>query len=143
MNIVCLLPEGSLPGSLKDDPVEVPLTGLVTRTEYHYRFVATDECELEPVAHPGVTSTCATKGENETFKTLPPALVEAVFATDVRSTSATVHARIQPVGVGDGIPFRVWPLSSACAGGNAVCRCPMNRSGRGGPGCKSNGTCRV
>ena len=92
------VPEGSLPGSFEDGPVEVPLTGLVTRTEYHYRFVATDECELEPVANPGVTSTCATKGENETFKTLPPALVEEVFATDVRSTSATVHARINPLG---------------------------------------------
>ena len=114
------VPEGSLLGSFEDGPVEVPLTGLVTRTEYHYRFVATDECELEPVVNPGVTSTCATKGEDETFKTLPPALVEEVFATDVRSTSATVHARINPLGSATEYHFVYGP----CEGGGE-CSVPV------------------
>jgi hypothetical protein len=87
-------PEGELPRSFNDDPVEVPVSGLSTRTTYYFRFVASDECEETK----GVETKHTTEGTDETFTTQPPALVEEEFVTDVRSTSATLHATINPLG---------------------------------------------
>jgi hypothetical protein len=86
--------EGALSRSFDEDPVEVPLGGLSTRTTYHYRFVAFDECEETP----GVETAHTTDGEDATFTTQPPALIEEQWATAVRSTSVTLHATIDPFG---------------------------------------------
>jgi len=86
-------PEGALAATFEEDPVKGMLTGLTPRTEYHYRAVASEECELEGKKHAYVTN-----GEDATFTTLPPALVEQEFSTDVRSTSATLHASVNPLG---------------------------------------------
>ena len=127
------LEEGALPPSFAEDPVEVPLQGLTTRTGYHYRFVASDECELEPVAHPGVETKFTTDGADATFTTQPPALIEAEFATDVRSTSATLHARINPLGSATSYHF-VYGPSSACAGGECSVPVPDGQVGSGKTG---------
>ena len=127
------LEEGALPPSFAEDPVEVPLQGLTTRTGYHYRFVAFDECELEPVAHPGVKTTFTTDGADATFTTQPPALIEAEFATDVRSTSATLHARINPLGSATSYHL-VYGPSSACAGGECSVPVPDGQVGSGRAG---------
>ena len=127
------LPEDVLPRSFEEDPVEVPLAGLAPRSGYHYRVVAFDECELEPVAHPGVKTTFTTDGADATFTTQPPALIEAEFATDVRSTSATVHARINPLGSATSYRF-VYGPSSACAGGECSVPAPDGQVGSGKTG---------
>ena len=108
--------EGVLPRSFEEDPVEVPLSGLSTRTGYHYRFVASDECE-ETV---GVETKYTTDGADETFTTQPPALIEAEWASDVRSTSVTLHAAINPFGVATEYRFVYGP----CAGGGE-CSVPI------------------
>jgi hypothetical protein len=95
-------PEGTLPPSFNEEEIPgvpssglgVPLSGLSPRTKYHYRVHATNQCEKTPP----VISTCETLGENSTFETQPPALIEAGFSTEVRSTSATLHATINPLG---------------------------------------------
>jgi len=91
-------PEGTLPATFAQDPVKGTLKGLTPHTLYHYRFLASEECEVNPVGKPGVQTTFTTKGEDATFTTLPPALVEEEFSANVRSTSATLHASINPLG---------------------------------------------
>ncbi len=108
--------EGVLARSFEEDPVEVPLSGLSTKTTYHYRFVASDECE-ETV---GVETKYTTDGADETFTTQPPALIEAEWASEARSTSVTLHASINPFGVATEYRFVYGP----CAGGGE-CSVPL------------------
>ena len=121
------LSEGLLAASFGEDRVEVPLAGLTARTEYHYRVVAFDECEVEK----GVEKTYTTEGEDEKFTTLPPVLIEDVFVTDVRSTSATLHATVNPLGSATEYRF-VW---GPCEGGGE-CSVPVpdEAIGSGGTG---------
>ena len=119
--------EGALPRSFEEDPVEVPLTGLTPRTEYHYRFVAFEECELEPKTHPGVKTTFTSKGEDATFTTLQPALIEEEFSTDVRSTSATINATVNPLGFSTEYHF----LYSPCGTGECAIPIPDEAIGSG------------
>jgi hypothetical protein len=101
--------EGALPGSFEEDQVEVPLTGLQPRTLYHYRVVVSDECEKTL----GVLSTCTTESKDQTFETQLPALIEEEFSSGVRSTSATLHATIDPEGFASTYHFVYGP----CEGG--------------------------
>ena len=116
------LPEGVLPGSFNNEAVEVPLTGLKPRTEYHYRVVASDECVKEEVKQ-----LCTTDGEDETFTTLPPALVEEEFAADVRSSSVTLHASVNPLGSATEYHFLYGP----CGGGECAVPIPDQSIGSG------------
>jgi hypothetical protein len=115
--------EGELARSFEEDPVEVPLSGLSTKTTYHYRFVASDECEEGAVEVKHTTD-----GADETFTTQPPALIEAEWATEVRSTSATLHATIDPFGFATEYRF-VYGPSSACAGGECSVPIPDEQLG--------------
>jgi hypothetical protein len=122
-------PEGALPGSFDGTAIEVSLTELLPRTTYHYRVVATDECEREK----GVRTTCSTDGADETFTTLPPALIESESVTDVRSTSATLGARIDPLGRDTTYHF-VYGPTSACGGVECSVPVPDGDIGSGGLG---------
>jgi hypothetical protein len=71
-------------------PVAVPavvLTGLKIGTTYHYRVLASNEYSATPIT-----------GLDQTFTTLGPLLIESEFATEVAATSATLGARINPLG---------------------------------------------
>jgi WD40-like Beta Propeller Repeat len=61
------------------------LTGLKVGTTYHYRVLAENQA--------GVT-----EGADRTFATVPPAPVDATYATTVGATEATLHAKINPLG---------------------------------------------
>jgi phosphodiesterase/alkaline phosphatase D-like protein len=61
------------------------LTGLKVGTTYHYRVLAENQAGI-------------TDGPDQTFTTVPPAPVEATYATNVGATEATLHARINPLG---------------------------------------------
>ena len=114
------LGEGALPRSFEEDHVEVPLGELAPRTLYHYRFVASDECE-ESV---GVETKHTTAGTDATFTTLPPALIEAEFVTDVRSTSVTLHATVNPLGSATTYHFLYGP----CGEGECAIPVPDGRA---------------
>jgi hypothetical protein len=78
-------PSASIAASFEDQPASVHLTGLSPGGSYHYRIIAT-------------SSDGTATGADETFTTTPPALVEGPFATNVASTSATLTARVDPLG---------------------------------------------
>jgi hypothetical protein len=65
--------------------VSATVTGLKVGTTYHYRAVATNEA-----------GTAA--GPDRTFTTVPPAPVEATYATGITATEVTLNARINPLG---------------------------------------------
>ena len=66
-------------------PLSAALTGLVPGAVYHYRLVATN-------------SAGTVTGSDQVLTEVPAALVEGPWAADVTSTSATLAARIDPLG---------------------------------------------
>jgi hypothetical protein len=78
-------------GGAKIPPGEVPvaesaaLSGLKIGTTYHFRVVASN-------------SAGTTTGPDQTFTTVPPALIESVFATEVSASEATLKTQINPLG---------------------------------------------
>jgi len=81
-------------GPFEDQPVSSAISGLQTRTTYHYRLSAESECE--PLANPG--HVCVTEGPDQTFTTLPPVSIDATLATSVSATAATLAAELNPHG---------------------------------------------
>ncbi len=70
------------------EPVSVPtteLTNLKVGTTYHYRVSASNEYGT-------------TDGPDQKFTTLPPSLIDEEFVLNVAATSATLGARINPLG---------------------------------------------
>ncbi len=65
--------------------VTATLVNLKVGTTYHYRVLAENEA--------GITA-----GADQTFTTVPPAPVDATFATGVSSSEATLHTQINPLG---------------------------------------------
>jgi hypothetical protein len=61
------------------------LMGLKVGASYHYRVLAENEAGT-------------TEGPDQTFTTVPPAPVDATYATNVSATEATLHAQINPLG---------------------------------------------
>jgi len=91
---------GSLPAGESPDPVSVSLTGLKIGTTYHYRVVATNGASTEP-----------SLGEDHTFTTVPSAPIDATFATEVGTTTATLHTQINPLGNDTHFYFQYGPES--------------------------------
>ncbi len=65
--------------------VSASLANLQIGVVYHYRVLAENSA--------GVTA-----GADETFETIPPAPIDATYATSVTSGEATLHTEINPVG---------------------------------------------
>jgi phosphodiesterase/alkaline phosphatase D-like protein len=61
------------------------LTELTVGTTYHYRVLAENQAGI-------------TEGPDQTFTTVPPAPVDAIYVTGVGSTEATLHTQINPLG---------------------------------------------
>jgi hypothetical protein len=78
-------------GGAKIPPGEVPvaesaaLSGLKIGTTYHFRVVASN-------------SAGTTTGPDQTFTTIPPALIESLSAAQVSASEATLQAQINPLG---------------------------------------------
>ena len=72
-------------GEFEDEPVSIPLGGLQTSTTYHFRVVASN-------------SAGTSFGEDETFVTLPPAVIDSESVSGVTATGATLAAQINPLG---------------------------------------------
>jgi phosphodiesterase/alkaline phosphatase D-like protein len=65
--------------------VSATLASLKIGTTYHYRVVAENSA--------GVTL-----GADQTFETIPPAPIDATYASEVSATEATLHTEINPLG---------------------------------------------
>lgn len=76
---------GKLAAANGYSPVSAVLTGLAIGTVYHYRLIAEN-------------SAGTTTGPDQTFLTVPPALIEGTGAARVGSTEATISAQINPLG---------------------------------------------
>ncbi len=83
-------PQALSGGSFEDQTASAPLSKLKPRTTYHFRVVATSECE--PIEHPG--RICTADGGDETFTTLPAVSIEAESVSQVSSTAATLEAEL-------------------------------------------------
>jgi hypothetical protein len=77
---------GSIPAGEAAVAVSASLTGLKLGVTYHYRVVASNS------APPSTFSS------DQTFTTVPPAPVDATFATEVAATTATLNTRVNPLG---------------------------------------------
>jgi hypothetical protein len=104
--------EGALVGSFAETEVAIPIEGLQPHTTYHFRVVASDECEPEK----GVQEAkCVTMTGDQTFTTLPPVLIESESAVDVTSTSAKLRAEVNPLHSDTSVHFAYGP-TTACGG---------------------------
>jgi hypothetical protein len=81
-------PPTKLPGDFEAHEVTAPLTGLQPGTAYRFRLLA------ENADGKGT----ATGSEVATFTTQPPAEVLEQFALEVTATSATLNAKLNPLG---------------------------------------------
>ncbi len=103
------------PGDL--GPGEVPvsgtaeLSGLKVDTTYHYRVVASNECEVH--------KTCTAYGLDQTFTTVAAVLVEGLSVSDVAGTSTTLKAQVDPLGTDTNAYFQYGTVS--CATSPASC----------------------
>jgi hypothetical protein len=88
-------PTATLPGSgFEGEEVEAQLAGLLPDTTYHFRVVATNHCNPSEPAEE-----CTVQGADQTLTTLPAVLIRAQWATDIGSSSAILHAELDPLGV--------------------------------------------
>jgi hypothetical protein len=90
-------PIEALPGGpgFEDEPVSAGLTNLQPRTLYHFRVVASSECE--PVEDPG--RICTTDGPDETFETLPPVSIDSESVSQATSSSVRLETQLNPHGL--------------------------------------------
>jgi hypothetical protein len=79
------VPDADIGSGLSDVPVSQSIGGLRSGVTYHYRVVATN-------------SQGRVDGPDRTFTTVPPAYIDAEYATNVASTSATLNANVNPIG---------------------------------------------
>jgi hypothetical protein len=86
------------------------LSGLKLDTTYHYRVVASNECE--------VGKTCTAYGPDQKFTTVAAAFVED-SVSDVTGTSTTLNARVDPLGSDTRAYFQYGTVS--CAVSPASC----------------------
>ncbi len=83
--------EKSLPASFSEPTESEPIKGLKAETVYHLRVIAFNECEAG--------KECQAQTEEPTFETGPPVKIESLGASSVSSTSATLEAKMNPLGV--------------------------------------------
>jgi hypothetical protein len=87
-------------GSFEDQPASAAITGLQTRTAYHYRVVASN------------TAGETTFGPDREFTTLPPVSILAESVSRVSDTTATLEAELNPNGPTGGYHFEYGPTTA-------------------------------
>ncbi len=85
--------------SFEAQSLKAELTKLVVGGAYHYRIVATN-------------ANGTTMGPDRTFTTVPSALIEGPWVTDVTATSVTLGARLDPLGASTEYRFEYGTSSS-------------------------------
>ena len=83
-------PTVTLSADFEEPEVLTALTGLTGETSYHFRLVASNECEAG--------KQCTLQSEEATFQTLPPVAFGVLYVNDVSSDSAEFGASIDTLG---------------------------------------------
>lgn len=83
--------EGTLPAAFTEPQVSVAISGL--RGETAYRF-----CLLASNVNRAGNTTCASADDEGSFTTLPTVVIEEEFVSAVTASSATLAARVNPLG---------------------------------------------
>ena len=73
------------------EAVAEELEELIPSTTYHFRLVASNECEP--------STTCTVAGPDTAFTTLPAVSIDAQWASEVAAHSAILNAELNPLGV--------------------------------------------
>jgi hypothetical protein len=76
---------GKLPAGETPVPITASLSKLKLGVTYHYRVIASNEAGT-------------TNGPDQTFTTIPPALIESESAAEVSATGATLQTQVNPLG---------------------------------------------
>jgi DNA-binding beta-propeller fold protein YncE len=97
--------------------IEVKLTSLQPAATYHFHLIAEN-------------ASGTTEGADETFTTLPPSRIDSESVTDVKSTSATLGAQINPLGSDTTYHFSYGP-TPACGGEECTAPTPDGDVGSG------------
>ncbi len=101
------IPDGALAGGFAAETVSVNLTGLVAGATYHFRVAAVNAESPTP-----------SYGPDKEFTTVAAAIVEETVS-DVTATSATLNARVDPLGTDTSAYFQYGTVS--CAASPASC----------------------
>jgi hypothetical protein len=99
--------------------VFTPVEGLVAGVVYHYRVVAENEFGT-------------TLGEDRTFTTYQPPSIEAFSSSDLTTTSAILHARINPQGLPSDVETECRFEYGLTVAYGTVAPCPETLSGTSG-----------
>jgi DNA-binding beta-propeller fold protein YncE len=93
------VPDASLGPESECKSISVAIAGLRLASKYHYRIVA--------------HNTAGTiEGPDQSFETLPAALIESQSVSDVAASSATLEAQINPLGSATAYRFEYGPSTS-------------------------------
>src|SRR5262249_44963304 len=76
---------GDIPADEQSHPVSAELSGLEPNTTYHYRLLLAN-------------ANAAKEGEDKTFETLGPPVIESESASEVTTTEAKIEAEVDPRG---------------------------------------------
>ena len=89
------IPAGEIAAGETPVGVSGEATGLTVGTTYHYRVVSHNEYGT-------------IDGPDQTVTTTPAAVIEGEWSTGVHTTSATLHAKINPIGTSTAYHFEYW-----------------------------------
>jgi NHL repeat len=90
-----------LPADFNLHPVQAELTGLLAETTYHFRIVVNS----------AATGPSGNSGPTATFETREPIEIGDIWSTDVGTTSATLNAEANPLGIPATARFEYLKLS--------------------------------
>ncbi|HEY3865875.1 MAG TPA: hypothetical protein VGL54_07310 [Solirubrobacteraceae bacterium] len=102
------IPDGKLSSDFGEPEVSTSLTGLSPSTTYHFRVVASNADSPTPIF-----------GADQTFTTLPAALIDSESALNVTDESATLQTQINPQGNDTHAYFQYGTTS--CSAGPSAC----------------------
>lgn len=88
------IPQTLTADEFESEDVKAALDELIPGAIYHFRVVATNNCNSSEPAE-----VCTAQGEDRTFTTPPAVRIDAQWATDVTAHTAELHAEMDPLGV--------------------------------------------
>ena len=123
------VPDGELSAASAGQSVSAAVGGLQPSITYHYRVLASNECE--PIEDPG--KICTVTGADHTFTTLPPALIENTFVTAVTTESAALQGEVNPLGTSTRVyaQYGPCPTPATCASSGFPESTPAEYAGSG------------
>ncbi len=101
------VPAGDLGSGSTEQSASVQIGGLEVGGTYHFRVVASNEVG-------------SINGPDQTFTTLPAALIDSTSVSDVSPTSAKLRAQVNPLGTDTSVYFQYGSSNCAVAGSSCA-----------------------